>query len=148
MMHTFRFASLLAALTVALGCSHRENPTAPTPIETSPFPATVRLTVGQTTTVPLTTLELTYEQMAPPPNPHAVDCAGPCGPYGASTMLVFRRAPLEQRRTFLYVSQPVGGDRTEYGGFRIRLVRLEPAWNPANPRPPGDYAAVFEVAPE
>ena len=143
-MASRRIAGLAILLAFAgAACSSSESPTRPTP-----FAATVRLSPGNTVTVPGTTLTLEFEQLRYPPHPGLVDCFvnRPCGPFGVSAWF-HAETPGERRiLTALYLTEPKGADRLVWGDYSIRLVRFEPAYDPAAPLAETAYTAVFEVS--
>ena len=144
-MTTRHLAGLALLLALAgAGCSKSESPTQPTP-----FAETVRMSPGNTVTVPGTTLTLTFEQLHHPLHPGLVDCVAnvPCGPFGVSAWF-YADTPGERRAlTTLYLTEPKGADRLTWGRYSIRLVRFEPAYDAAGPLPETAYSAVFEVSP-
>lgn len=138
------FACTLLAASAA--CSD-SSPTEPTPGRQPQAPVALHLTQGQSTIVPGTDLQLTLEHVYLP-GEVVIDCMAnaPCtfGPLADIVMKV----PAGERRTHLYQFFPAGGDRHSFGGYTVRLARLDPDWNPAWEQHGREFSVDFEITRE
>lgn len=133
--------TLLAA---AAACSESSSPTVPTP----QVPVALHMTQGQSTVVPGTDLLLTLEHVYLP-SEVVFDCVAntPCT-FGPLADIVMKVPSAGERRTSLFQFFPAGRDRHSFGGYTVRLTKLNPDWNPAWEQHGHEFSVNFEIARE
>ena len=136
--------TLLAA---AAACSESSNPAGPTPGQPG-APVALRMVQGQSTVVPGTDLQLTLEHVYLP-GEVVIDCMAnaPCT-FGPLAGIVMKVPSAGERRTNLYQFFPSGGDRHSFGGYTVRLTKLDPDWNPAWEQHGREFSVDFEITRE
>jgi hypothetical protein len=135
-------------LAAAAACSESSSPTAPTPGGPPQAPVALHMTQGQSTRVPGTGLQLTLEHVYLP-REVVFDCVAntPCR-FGPLADIVMNVPSAGERRTSLYQFFPAGGDRHSFGGYTVRLTRLNPDWNPALAQRGSEFSVDFEITRE
>jgi hypothetical protein len=140
-MFTIRMRVLLLGAVLATACGR--SPTAP---ERAPEPgATLTLGHGETAIAPGTELRLsllhTYVLGAA-----AISCVAGA-PCNFSPMVTLRvEAPgAAAVNLAAHIPNPMGGDDFAYGGYRVRVRGLDPAWDERAPRDGSAYRVLLSV---
>lgn len=140
-MFTTRMGVLLMGAVLATACG--KSPTAP---ERAPVPgATLTLAYGETDTAPGTELRVsllsTYVLGAA-----AINCVAnaPCN-FSPSVILRVEAPGAAPENRQAHIPNPMGGDVFAYGGYRVRVRGLDPAWDERAPLEGSTYRVLLSV---
>ncbi len=140
-MSTIRMRVLVMGALLATACGR--SPTVP---EQRPQPgATLELAHGETATAPGTDLRVsllsTYVLGAA-----AISCQAnvPCN-FSPAVILRVEAPGAAAENRGAYIPNPMGGDVFAYGGYRVRVRGLDPAWDERAPREGSTYKVLLSV---
>jgi hypothetical protein len=140
-MFTTRMRILLMGTVLATACGR--SPTAPA---RAPEPgATLALGHGETATAPGTELRLslldTYVLGAA-----GISCvaSAPCN-FSPHIILRVEAPGAAPANLGAYIPNPLGGDVVAYGGYRVRVRGLDPAWDERAPREGSTYKVLLSI---